>query len=293
MMAGTFVIKKGDADYPRCLLDLPQPPKQLYCRGRRELLLRPAVAVVGTRDCTRYGTKVAADIAKSCAAAGVAVISGGAAGIDTAAHTGALAAGNAIAGTICVLGNGLNQCYPAENWEMQKQMEVDGLVISEYPDDFAANKQTFPQRNRIVAALSRAVVVAEADRNSGTMITVRVAKKIGRTVFAVPGGINSYASNGPNDLIKNGTAKIVTGVNDILEFFKMKGVDNGGEPPAPVQISMDEKNILDILSRDEMEIDELLDKCGLPVHALMMTLTNMELSGLIEKLPGNIVVAKL
>jgi DNA processing protein len=287
----TFVIKKGGADYPKCLLDLPQPPQQLYCRGRKELLTRPAVAIVGTRDCTRYGVFVAKETARRCAESGITVISGGAAGIDTAGHMGALEVKGG-AGTICVLGNGLNQCYPAENWGMQKQIEADGLVISEYPDDFPANKQTFPQRNRIVAALSRAVVVAEADYGSGTMITVKAAKKMNRQVFAVPGNINSYASNGANALIKNKTAEIMTGVDDILDFFRVKGTKEGGEKSVSVQISMDEKNILDILGRGEAEIDELTLRCGLPIHTLMTTLTNMELSGLIEKLPGNIIAAK-
>jgi DNA processing protein len=210
------------------------------------------------------------------------------------AHTGALGSRGVTppAGTICVLGNGLNQYYPAENWEMQKQIEIDGLVISEYPDDFAGNKQTFPQRNRIVAALSRAVVVVEADMKSGTMITVRAAKKMKREVFAVPGAINSYASNGPNALVKDKTAKIVTKVDDILDFFKVKGAADSDKAPSPVQISVDEKNILDILGRGEVEIDELISRCGLPVNVLMTTITNMELAGLVEKLPGNLVAAK-
>lgn len=288
----TFVIRKGDADYPKCLLDLPQPPQQLYCRGRKELLTRPAVAIVGTRDCTRYGLSVAKETARRCAEYGIAVISGGAAGIDTAAHMGALEVKGTPAETICVLGNGLGQCYPAENWEMQKQIEADGLLLSEYPDDFPANKQTFPQRNRIVAALSRAVVVVEADHRSGTMITVRAAKRIKREVFAVPGSIKSYASNGPNALIKNKTAKIITDIDDILDFFRVKSTENDGRKPAVVQISMEEKNILDILGRDEVEIDELALLCGLPIHTLMTTLTNMELAGLIEKLPGNIIASK-
>jgi DNA processing protein len=334
----TVVIKKGDPNYPKCLLDLSQPPEQLYCRGRLELLTRPAVAIVGTRDCTRYGVSVAREIAKKCVENGIAVISGGAAGIDTAAHSGAMealsemsgrnggvnmsAAGTvsptgsmpadtnslrgaasfagavspvgkvSLAGTISVLGNGLNHCYPTENWELQKQIESEGLLISEYPDDFPANKQTFPQRNRIVAGLSNAVLVVEADFKSGTMITVRVAKKIKREVFAVPGSIKSYASNGANDLIKSKTAKMLTGFDDILQFFRMQTGENKTDIKPVLQLSFEEKNILDIIRKDEVHLDELLEKCKMPTHALMTLLTDMELSGLIEKLPANYIVAK-
>jgi DNA processing protein len=288
----TVIIKQGAPNYPKCLLDLPRPPKQLYCRGRLELLTRPAVAIVGTRDCTRYGVMVAKEIAKECVANGIVVISGGASGIDTAAHTGALEITGGAAGTISVLGNGLNYCYPVENWEMQKQTEHYGLVISEYPDDFHANKETFPQRNRIVAGLAGAVVVVEADIKSGTMITVRAAKRIKRAIFAVPGSIKSYTSNGPNSLIKNKTAKIVTCPDDILSYFRVK---TAGKTIAaqPIKINADEKIVLDILGRDEVHLDELIEKCGMPVHALMTLLTNMELSGLVEKLPANYIVAKL
>jgi DNA processing protein len=146
-----------------------------------------------------------------------------------------------------------------------------------------------------VAGLSNAVVVVEADMASGTMITVGVAKKIKREVFAVAGSINSYASNAPNNLIKTQTARIITKIDDILDFFvgKQSGErETGGRGNAPTQISMDEKHILDILSRDEVHLDELLERCGLPINALMSLLTKMELSGLIEKLPQNFIVAK-
>ncbi|MDR1917719.1 MAG: DNA-protecting protein DprA [Christensenellaceae bacterium] len=310
----TVIIKINDPNYPKRLLDLPQPPEQLYCRGRLELLNRPAVAIVGTRDCTRYGVAVAKEIAEKCVANGIVVISGGASGIDTSAHLGALQimGGESLpntkytptshlgalqitggaAGTISVLGNGLDHCYPTENWEMQKQIEREGLLISEYTNNLHANKETFPQRNRIVAGLADAVVVVECDFKSGTMITVRVAKQIEREIFAVAGSIKSYASNGPNNLIKNEIAKIVTCPEDILDYFHIKTTDGQNKTEKPLQIGIDEKNVLDVLGRDEVHLDELIEKCGMPVHALMTLLTDMELSGLIQKLPGNYVVAK-
>jgi DNA processing protein len=287
----TVIVNKGDENYPKRLLDLAIPPERLYCRGRLELLTLPAVAVVGTRDCTRYGVSVAKELSKQCVENGICVISGGASGIDTAAHSGALEIVGGSAGTISVLGNGHNHCYPTENWELQKQIEREGLVISEFPADFPANKQTFPQRNRIVAALSNAVVVVEADIKSGTMITVGVAKKIKRQVFAVPGSIKCYASNGPNDLIKNQTAQILTRFDDILHFFGSTK-QKGRVEKTTLQIGMDEKNVLDILGKDEVHLDEILEKCGMPTQSLMTLLTDMELAGLIEKLPANYVVAK-
>jgi DNA processing protein len=285
------LIKRGGPEYPHCLLDLPNPPEQLYARGRLELLTRPAVAIVGTRDCTRYGTGVAKELAKTLAENGICVVSGLAGGIDTAAHIGALDAGSSFGGTIAVLGNGFDYSYPVENYELQQRIGRAGLLLTEYPPDFHGNKETFPQRNRIVAALSRAVAVIEADVKSGTMITVRIAKKLKREVFAVPGSILSYASRGTNKLIKEKTARILTDEDEILKYMGSAAKGGDGGKPVIIQIGMDEKTVLDILGQDEVHMDELIEKSKLEVNNLMTLLTNMELSGLIEKLPGNMVTA--
>lgn len=177
------LIHLGDQDYPQALLDLKDPPKQLYVKGNLDLLKRPLISIVGTRDCTRYGLTVAKDLAASCAEAGFAVVSGLAEGIDTAAHQGAKE------NTIAVLGNGIDVYYPVMNHDLQEFIGAHGLLISEYPPDFRGGKTTFPQRNRIVAALGQAVIAVEADLHSGTLITIHKAQELNRDVYAVPGNI--------------------------------------------------------------------------------------------------------
>jgi DNA processing protein len=288
-----LIIKQGDPDYPSCLLELSDPPKQLYCRGNISLLTCPAVAIVGTRDCTRYGNSVTVDLAKHCAENGICVVSGLADGIDTAAHTGAKQH------TIAVLGNGLDVYYPASNRDLQDFIAQYGLLITEYENNFHGNLQTFPQRNRIIAALSSAVAVTEADIKSGTMHTVRFAQKLHRDIFAVPGQINSYASRGTNKLIKDKTAVMLTSSADLTDYFGKFPVKQlntqtpaGFNTPKFRSVSMDEKTILDILKHDEVHFDELCGKSSFPIAALSALLTQMELSGLIEKLPMNLYTGK-
>ncbi|MBQ7973621.1 MAG: DNA-processing protein DprA, partial [Clostridia bacterium] len=205
------IIRLGDVNYPHALMDLKDPPKQLYVKGDLNLLNRPLISIVGTRDCTRYGLMVAKDLAAQCVAAGFAVVSGLAEGIDAAAHQGAKEA------TIAVLGNGVDVYYPAANKDLQDEIAMRGLLISEYPPKLHGGKTTFPQRNRIVAALGTAVIAVEADLRSGTLITVKMANALSRKVFAVPGNINCYASQGTNALIANQNAKMVTSVSDLVK----------------------------------------------------------------------------
>ena len=280
------IINLGDPEYPRPLLDLKVPPKRLYAKGNLQLLTRPMVSIVGTRDCTRYGVNVARELAEKCAAAGIVVISGLAEGIDTAAHSGAK--GN----TIAVLGNGLDCYYPVSNQELQDEIAATGLLLSEYPLGFRGDKTTFPQRNRIVAALGRTVVAVEADKRSGTLITVRMAKDLHRDIFAVPGNINCYASQGTNALIADHTARILVDTDDLINYFGGYTKRSIDSQPVIRQVTFEQKNILDILKTDEVHFDELVEQSGLPVPQLSTLLTNMEMTGLIEKLPGNYWVAK-
>lgn len=279
------LIKLGDENYPKALLDLKDPPKQLYVKGNLDLLQRPIVAIVGTRDCTRYGIMVAKDLAAHCADAGFVVASGLAEGIDTAAHQGA---GHA---TIAVLGNGLEVYYPSNNHDLQDEIGEYGLLISEYPPTFHGGKTTFPQRNRIVAALGRAVIAIEADLHSGTLITMRKARELNRAIYAVPGNINCYASQGTNDLIANHGAHMVTSAADLIKT--LTGRMGNATTSRPVkQISLEQQNILSILKTDEVHFDDIVLESGLSVPQLSTLLTNMEMIGLIEKLPGNYFVAK-
>ena len=284
-MSDIQIIRYGDEQYPRALMDLKDAPKQLYVKGNLELLKRPMVAIVGTRDCTRYGLTVAKDLAARCAEAGFVVVSGLAEGIDTAAHQGAKDA------TIAVLGNGINVYYPSINRDLQNEIASTGLLISEYPPDFHGDKTTFPQRNRIVAALGRSVIAVEADLHSGTLITVRKAQSLNRDVYAVPGNINCYASQGTNDLIVNHGAHMITSADDLIQSLTGCATKNKKNTPVK-QISLEHQKILNILKSDEIHFDEIVLESGLSVAQLSTLLTNMEMIGLIEKLPGNYFVAK-
>lgn len=284
-MNGIKIIKQGDIEYPRALLDLKNPPKQLYVKGNIQLLTRSMVSIVGTRDCTRYGLTVAKELGEKCAAAKICVVSGLAEGIDTAAHTGAKGC------TIAVLGNGLDCYYPISNKDLQDEIAATGLLISEYPLGVHGDKTTFPQRNRIVAALGQAVVAVEADKKSGTLITVGAAKQLHREIFAVPGNINCYASQGTNSLIANKTARMLTSTDEIVAYFGGATHVQPAKTPAK-QITFEQKIILDIMKTDEVHVDELLEQSGFAVPQLSTLLTNMEMIGLIEKLPGNYFVAK-
>lgn len=283
-MTAVKIIKRGDSEYPRSLLALKHPPALLYAKGNIELLTRPMVSVVGTRDCTRYGLMVAKELGEQCASAGICVVSGLAEGIDAAAHRGAM--GN----TIAVLGNGLDCYYPVINKELQDEIAEHGLLLSEYPLGYHGDKTTFPQRNRIVAALGRVVVAVEADKHSGTLITVRAAQALAKQIFAVPGNINCYASQGTNDLIAKGVAKMLTAPTDVLACFG--SAETAKDETNTRQVTFEQKNILDILKTDEVHIDDIIVASGLPVPELSTLLTNMEMIGLIEKLPGNCYVAK-
>ncbi len=279
------IIYKDDMKYPRALLDLKDPPKQLYVKGNLELLNRPLVSIVGTRDCTRYGLMVAKDLATQCVKAGFVVVSGLAEGIDTAAHQGAKDA------TIAVLGNGIEVYYPTVNKDLQDEIGINGLLISEYPPNLHGSKTTFPQRNRIVAALSQVVVAVEADLHSGTLITLKMAKSLQRDIYAVPGNVNCYASQGTNNLIAKKEAKIITSIEDFIKEISGRSVINQ-KMLQNKQISLEQQNILNILKTDEVHFDDIVTESGLSVAQLSTLLTNMEMIGLIEKLPGNYFVAQ-
>lgn len=284
-MSEIQIIYKDDVNYPQALLDLKDPPKQLYVKGNLSLLKRPLVSIVGTRDCTRYGLMVAKDLAAQCVAAGFVVVSGLAEGIDAAAHQGAKQA------TIAVLGNGIDVYYPAINKDLQNEISTNGLLISEYPPSLHGGKTTFPQRNRIVAALSQAVIAVEADLHSGTLITVKMANALKRDVYAVPGNINCYASQGTNALIANGYAKMISSIEAVIKEIAGKSIVNVSVLQKK-QVTLEQQNILGLLKTDEVHFDELVAESGLSVAQLSTLLTNMEMIGLIEKLPGNYFVAK-
>ena len=290
---GITVIRRGDREYPSRLNNLTAPPEVLYCRGNINLLTRPAVAIVGTRLCTRYGTDIAQRFARVFVESGLVVVSGLAEGIDTAAHQGAIDGSRdpKELQTIAVLGNGFDTYFPTGNKKLQDKIAEHGLLISEYMPAEHGTKFTYPMRNRIVAALAGAVLIVEADLKSGTMITKDYALDLGVDVFAVPGPVTSLPSRGTNNLIKTAACAIATEPADVLEVFGVTAKSKRAAHTV-VQISFEEKRVLDVLGRDEVHMDELVEKIDMPVQKLATLLINMELSGLIERLPGNFLVAK-
>jgi len=279
--AGVGYVTLIDDDYPALLREIFDPPAALFFRGG----LAPAenaVAVVGTRRCSSYGRSVAERLGRELAEFGIPVVSGLARGIDAAAHRGALAGGG---GTIAVLGTGLDICYPRENWRLMKEVAVRGTVISEFPLGMPGQPWQFPVRNRIIAGLSRAVVVVEAGERSGALITVDLALEQGREVMAVPGNVTSPVSRGPNNLIKMG-ARPVTCAADILE-----GIGLGtliGEVGAMPALDRLEAKLLELLSQGTLSQETLIQQTGAPAQKVLAALIYLELKGLIRSLPGGV-----
>jgi len=213
---GCHVLIQADPDYPPLLREIYDPPIVLYVKGALTAKDKNSVAMVGSRMTTHYGIEVARKLAYQLAYTGVTVVSGGARGIDTAAHQGALSGKGR---TVCVLGTGINIVFPPENRELFERIAANGAVITQYPFNRNADKQSFAIRNRIVAGMTLGTVVVEANLTSGALITANFATEYGRQVFAVPGRIDSPRSKGCHELIKKG-AKLCEGIEDILSEFE-------------------------------------------------------------------------
>lgn len=207
------VIPVDDVNYPAALREIYDPPITLFAKGNIAFLGEKSIGIVGSRDATSYGFNTAKELSYSLAQNNIVIVSGLARGIDKAAHIGAL---NARGKTIAVLGCGIDICYPNENMVIYKEILRRGLIISEYIVGTKPEAGNFPARNRIISGLSNGVVIVEAKAKSGAIITADFALEQGRTVYAIPGNINSIQSEGTNDLIKQG-AKTVTSINDVLE----------------------------------------------------------------------------
>lgn len=210
------VINKRDENYPKALLNISNPPEKLFVLGNETILDNFGIAIVGSRNCTKYGEEVAKSIAYNLSKYNINVVSGMAKGIDSAAHIGTIMGKGK---TIAVLGSGFKHIYPKENMELLKDIiNSGGAVITEYEEDTLPKPENFPKRNRIISALSQGVVVVEAGKRSGSLITAEIALEEGKEVFAVPGNVTSRTSKGTNELIKDG-AKLVENVIDILEEY--------------------------------------------------------------------------
>jgi DNA processing protein len=281
---GAHVLTAADDEYPGALREIHDPPIVLYVRGRLTERDRHAVAVVGSRKCSHYATECAKKLSFQMAYAGLTVVSGLARGIDTAAHQGALAAKGR---TIAVIGAGLGHLYPPENAELAERITSSGAVITEFPVDTKPDRQTFPIRNRIVTGMSFGVLVAEAGANSGALISANMAAEQGRTLYAVPGRIDSPAALGSNRLLQQG-AKLVITVDDILDDLPMVFRDQPELPAAApaTGLTADQQKVLDALGSDETALDSVIATSGLTAAAVSSTLLALEIRRLVKQLPG-------
>ena len=277
--AGVQVLTWEDPDYPRRLRHIYNPPPVLYVKGTLTPQDEWAVAVVGTRRPTAYGREAARVLAAGLARHHVTVVSGLAVGIDAEAHRAALEAGGR---TIAVLGSGFRHLYPARHRDLARRITQQGAVISEYPLDVRPEPANFPPRNRIISGLSLGVVVVEAGKTSGALITARFAAEQGREVFAVPGPIFNRPSEGPNRLIQEGAIP-VTSVDDILEALDLTQLAEHQEARLTIPTSDLEDRILACLREAPLHVDEIVRQTHLDASQVMSTLTLMELKGLVRQ----------
>jgi len=295
------VIRKisiDDAEYPDLLKKIHSPPKVLYINGSFREEDANAVAIVGSRRASRYGIEMSEKLGYDLALCGVTVVSGMARGVDSAAHRGALKAGGR---TIAVMGSGHGYIYPPENKDLYKKISESGAVISEFENDASPLPRNFPIRNRIISGLALGIVVVEAAKNSGALITADFALEQNREVFAVPGKISSVTSVGTHELIKDG-AKLVQGAEDIMEELSLReiepetGAGDGDIRKEKISkkttryvynsLSCDERKVYKILSDEPLYIDDLVKESGVESRLASKVLLGLELKRLIKELPG-------
>jgi DNA processing protein len=281
------LITLADAEYPRALLATHDPPPLLYAIGRLDLLNRPALAIVGSRNATRQGMDTAAAFAQRLAHAGLTIVSGLALGIDAAAHRGALKAADegAEAATVAVVGTGVDVVYPASNRTLTQTIRDRGVVISEFALGTPGIAHNFPRRNRIIAGLARGVLVVEAALRSGSLITARLAAEAGREVFAVPGSIHSPMAKGCHRLIKEG-AKLVEAAADILDELNI-AVHRAPNAGQSTETAPPDNALLAAMGHDPVDLDTLAARTGRDAGSLTAQLLELELTQDVERLPGN------
>jgi len=317
---GVRIVCRQDPEYPPGLRQIPDAPIVLYVKGQYLPTDAIAITVVGSRRCTIYGSEQARRFGELLAGAGFTVVSGLARGVDAFAHHGAVAAGGR---TVAVLGCGLTAIYPPENRALAEKILENGALISELPLRASVKRENFPSRNRIMAGMTLGTLVIEAARRSGALITARLANDYNREVFAVPGRLLEPMSEGTNALIRDGIAKLVTDLDDILdelgevgyqmklkrqEFEREAGrsrratassepargqpddtqdADRGG-----LNLSALERRVYEVIGYDERLQDVIIQAAELPAGEVLGAITSLELKGLVRRLPGNLVVRR-
>jgi DNA processing protein len=302
---GVWLVTTADERYPAALKSIYDPPPVLYVKGIFERADALAVAMVGSRRCSLYGQEQAGRFAHFLGTAGFTVVSGGARGIDSAAHSGALKAGGR---TIAVQGCGMKYVFPPENEKLFAQIAENGAVVSELPLEIESFAPNFPPRNRIIAGLSMGVIVVEAAQMSGSLITATAALEYNREVMAVPGKIDSPLSKGSNELIKKG-ARLVDCIEDVMDALGYVGqgltahaagaaaaaeeeVEGGLFDAAKLRLSGDEEVVLGNLSKEPAHIDEVIVGTGLAAGGVSAALVGLQLKGVVKQLPGNMFVRR-
>jgi len=292
--AGIRLITWAEAEYPKLLTQIYDPPPLLYVRGNVELLSRHAISIVGTRRPTPYGNQITERLARDLAERGLVIVSGLARGIDSSAHRGACA--TARGGTIGVLGSGIDVIYPKENRKLFEEVEKRGAIVTEFPLGTHPAPENFPVRNRIVAGIALGTIVAQGALYSGSLITSRLAMESGREVYGIPGNVTEPMSFAPNQLIKQG-AKLVTNWQDVVEelptevraeLFPMEATT--AEERASLfegSLSATEKRLFELIRIEEpIHVDELVEKTGLSSSETLAALCEMEMRGVIRQMPG-------
>jgi DNA processing protein len=313
------VVCFADADYPKVLLALADPPPLLYVTGSATVYAQLTVkevaddiAIVGSRHATPQGLANARSFASSFAQSGMHIVSGLALGIDGAAHEGALDAqrdfGASAGSTIAVVGTGLDRVYPKRHHDLAHRIAQCGLIMSEFPIGTPPLQENFPRRNRIIAALTQGTLVVEAAIQSGSLITARQALDLGKEVFAIPGSIHSPQSKGCHHLIKQG-AKLVESAQDVIEelpiapkppsitinsialsadFIRAKEQKGSKNKPSEHHASSSQDLLLEALGHDPVSLDALIDRTGIPAAQLQVQLLELELQGDVARLPGGL-----
>lgn len=279
------ILTFEDPDYPLALTRIPDMPLVLYCTGDARWLNEPAaVGMVGSRKPSEYGLRAAADIGEGLARSGAIIVSGLADGLDSAGHRAAV---REDCPTIGVLGVAIDHTYPVANTDLRRRIESRGCVISEYPPDATPGAFGFLQRNRLIAALSGALVVVEAREKSGTMSTVAHAERYGKPVFAVPGSIYSPDSQGTNRLLREGRARAVCRAEDLFEALGLQAEPQTAAPKAePAPMGEEERRVLASIGPQAKGVEELAADTGLPTAALLGILMKLELTGRVQCQPG-------
>jgi DNA processing protein len=280
---GQHLVAWDDPDYPPQLLATADSPPVLQVSGRRELLSRAAVAIVGSRNATPQGLENAEQFAAAVSGAGLTVVSGLALGIDTSAHRGALAGQGS---TVAVVGTGLDRVYPPANRELAHRIAREGALVSEFPLGTPPLPENFPRRNRVISGLAKGVLVVEATLRSGSLITARLAAEQGREVFAIPGSIHSPFSKGCHRLIRDG-AKLVETASDILEELAFPHTSPMSEKSDEPALTLEAARVLEALGHDPAGFDLLIQRTSMSADALTVSLLELELNRHIAVLPGN------